>query len=104
MTRFITVLKSHLVVGLLVSGAVSSTLLSPGRAQAQTAGTISLVTALTLSPASPAVNQATTATFTVQNSGGQAITAQAFVAGARDPANGNVDFPGTGAVTLQPGQ
>jgi parallel beta-helix repeat protein len=40
----------------------------------------------------------------VQNTGGQAITAQAFVAAARDPANANVDFPGTGAVTLQPGQ
>src|ERR671936_2680061 len=58
-----------------------------------TPGTISLVTALALSPASPAQNQTTTATFTVQNTGGQAITAQAFVAGARDPGNNNVDFP-----------
>jgi parallel beta-helix repeat protein len=104
MTRFAALLKSQLVFGLLVTGALSSTLLPARRAQAQTAGTISLVTALSLSPASPGVNQSTTATFTVKNTGGSAITAQAFVAGARNPSNGNVDFPGTGAVTLQPGQ
>ena len=65
---------------------------------------LTLVTALALSPASPAVNQSTTATFTVQNSGAQAITVQSFVAGTRDPANANVDFPASAAVTLQPGQ
>src|SRR5205085_5495971 len=69
----------------------------------QTPGTISLVTPLALNPASPGVNAPTNATFTVQNSGGQAVTVQ-FIARARDPNNANVDFPGTASVTLQPGQ
>jgi hypothetical protein len=68
------------------------------------AGQISLVTPLALSPPSPAVNQATTGTFTVKNTGTSAVTVQTFLIGARNPANGNVDFPGSAAVTLQPGQ
>jgi hypothetical protein len=40
----------------------------------------------------------------VQNTGGQAISVQYFLAGARDPSNANVDFPASSAVTLQPGQ
>lgn len=68
------------------------------------AGQISLVTALALSPASPVVGQSTTVTFTVENTGGSAISVQYFLAGARDPSNGNVDFPASAAVTLQPGQ
>src|SRR5947209_4333575 len=104
MTRVTRLLNSHRVVVLLLTGAVSASLLSASTAHAQTPGTISLVTPLALTPASPAVNQSTTATFTVKNSGGQVITVQAFVVGARDPGNANVDFPGTGAVTLQPGQ
>jgi hypothetical protein len=67
-------------------------------------GTLTLTAADTVSPASPFVNQSTTATFTVQNTGTGAITVQSFVAAGRDPSNANVDFPATGAVTLQPGQ
>jgi hypothetical protein len=69
-----------------------------------TPGKISLITSLSLSPTSPGVNAPTTAKFTLQNTGGQAITAQTLVVGARDPANVNVDFPATAPVTLQPGQ
>ena len=67
-------------------------------------GKITLVTALALSPTSPVVNQSTTATFMVQNTGGSAISVPYFLVGARDPANGNVDFPASASVTLQPGQ
>src|SRR5438477_286823 len=98
MARVTRLLNSYLVVLLLPS------LLSASSAHAQTPGNISIVTPLALDPASPGVNASTNATFTVQNTGGQAITAQAFLVGARDPSNANVDFPGTGAVTLQPGQ
>src|SRR5258706_14181846 len=44
------------------------------------------------------------AACSLESSGGSELSAPALVAGARDPANGNVDFPGAGAVTLQPGQ
>src|SRR5205814_2012805 len=98
MTRVTRLLNSYLVVVMLLS------LLSASRAHAQTPGPISLVTPLALNPASPGVNVSTQATFTVKNTGGQAITVQAFLVGARDPNNANVDFPGTGQVTLQPGQ
>lgn len=67
-------------------------------------GKITLVTALALSPTSPVVNQSTTATFTVQNTGGSAISVPYFLVGARDPSNANVDFPASASVTLQPGQ
>jgi len=67
-------------------------------------GVLTLTSALAWSPASPFTNQSTTATFTVQNTGTAAITVQSFVAAGRDPSNANVDFPATGAVTLQPGQ
>jgi hypothetical protein len=67
-------------------------------------GVLTLTVALALSPASPVVNQSTTTTFTVQNTGGAAITVQSFVASARDSANTNFDFPATAPVTLQPGQ
>ena len=65
---------------------------------------LTLVTPLALAPASPAVNQSTTATFTVQNTGSQAVSVQYFLTGARDPNNNNVDFPASTPVTLQPGQ
>jgi hypothetical protein len=65
---------------------------------------LSLVSSLTLSPASPGVNQSTTATFTVQNTGSQAVSVQYFLTGARDSSNNNVDFPASTPVTLQPGQ
>ena len=67
-------------------------------------GVFTVTTAMALSPASPAINQSDTATFTVTNTGGQAITAQNFLVGARTPSNANVDFPASAAVTLQPGQ
>jgi Bacterial Ig domain len=67
-------------------------------------GQLTLTAAEVLSPASPAVNQSTTATFTVQNTGTAAMTVQSFVAAGRDPSNANVDFPATAPVTLQPGQ
>src|SRR5947209_7547454 len=104
MTRVTRLLNSHRVVVLLLTGAVSASLLSASTAHAQTPGTISLVTPLALNPASPAVNQTTTATFTVQNSGGRAITRQKFRDADRESANSNVEFTGTAPVTLQPGQ
>ena len=67
-------------------------------------GKITLTTPLSLSPASPAVNQVTKATFTVQNTGGQPVSVPYFLVGARNPFNSNVDFPTSSAVTLQPGQ
>jgi hypothetical protein len=72
--------------------------------QPPTPGRITVVTPLSLSPASPYVNQATTATFDVENTGGQPIGVQYFVAGIRDPANTNVDAPSSDPMTLQPGQ
>src|SRR5579864_2561241 len=72
--------------------------------QANSPGQFTVTTALAFSPASPAVNQSDTATFTVTNTGGSAITAQYFLVGARDPSNANVDFPASASVTLQPGQ
>jgi hypothetical protein len=69
-----------------------------------TPGVFTVSTPMALSPASPAVNQSDTATFTVTNTGGSPITAQNFLVGARDPSNANVDFPASAAVTLQPGQ
>lgn len=65
---------------------------------------LSVVSALTLTPPSPAVNQSTQATFSVQNTGGQPISVQYFFVAARNPSNANVDFPVSSAVTLQPGQ
>jgi hypothetical protein len=65
---------------------------------------LTVTTPLAFSPASPAINQSTTATYTVQNTGSQAITVQYFHVGARDPSNANVDFPASVPVTLQPGQ
>ena len=67
-------------------------------------GQLSLVSALILSPASPAANQAATATFTVQNKSQQPASVSYFFVGARDPLNGNVDFPASSSVTLQPRQ
>jgi hypothetical protein len=69
-----------------------------------TPGIFTVSTPMALSPASPAVNQSDTATFTVTNTGGSPITAQNFLVGGRDPSNANVDFPASAAVTLQPGQ
>jgi hypothetical protein len=69
-----------------------------------TSAQLTLTSALALSPASPLVNQTTTATFTVKNTGTAAITVQSFVAAARDSSNANVDFPASAAVTLQAGQ
>src|SRR5438067_11340628 len=83
MTRVTRLLNSYLVVVMLLS------LLSASRAHAQTPGPISLVTPLALNPASPGVDLATQATFTVKNTGGQAITVQSFLVGARDPKNGS---------------
>jgi serine/threonine-protein kinase len=65
---------------------------------------LSLTAGLALSPGSPAVNQSTTATFTVANLGGSAVGVQYFLVGARNPSNGNVYFPTSPSITLQPGQ
>ncbi|HEX3154020.1 MAG TPA: alkaline phosphatase family protein [Candidatus Angelobacter sp.] len=81
------------------SGAVSVTVSNPTGT-----GQLTLTTPLALSPSSPTINQSTTATFTVQNTGTGPFSVQYFLAGARDPSNGNVDFPASAAVTLQPGQ
>jgi hypothetical protein len=50
------------------------------------------------------VNQAATGTFTVKNTGSTSVSVQSFLIGARNPANGNVDFPESVPVTLAPGQ
>jgi F5/8 type C domain-containing protein len=50
------------------------------------------------------VNEATRASFTVQNTGGQAVSVNYFLAGARTPTNDNVDFPTSPPVTLQPSE
>src|SRR5438874_1998128 len=67
-------------------------------------GQLTVTSGMVLSPASPAVNQTTTAAFTVQNTGTGPFSVQYFLVGARDPANANVDFPASAPVTLQPGQ
>src|SRR5207249_2230265 len=67
-------------------------------------GRLSLVSPLISYPSSQVIEQPVTATFTVQNTGGQTISVQYFFAGARDASNGRVDFPVSAAVTLQPGQ
>jgi hypothetical protein len=69
-----------------------------------TPGQLTVVSALTITPGSPAVDQAAAATFIVQNTGGQPISMQYLFVAARDPSNTNVDFPATPAIALQPGQ
>ena len=65
---------------------------------------LSVTSALALTPASPAVAESVTAAFTVRNTGSQAVDVMYFLAGARNAANANVDFPASPAMTLQPGQ
>jgi Polysaccharide lyase len=67
-------------------------------------GHLELVSGLSVSPASPIANQPTTASFVVTNDGGAPISVGYFLAGNRDQANSNRDFPASPAVTLQPGQ
>jgi Bacterial Ig domain/Domain of unknown function (DUF4091) len=65
---------------------------------------LTLATAVSVAPAAPFVGQNVTATFVVQNTGGQPISAPYFLAAARSPSNVRVDFEASPAVTLQPGQ
>lgn len=67
-------------------------------------GKLTLVRGLGLSPTSPMVNQTVTASYTVQNTGGQALTIPYLLVGARDPSGANVDFCCVAAISLQPGQ
>ncbi len=67
-------------------------------------GRLTLVTALSLTPPSPVVNQTTVAEYVVENTGGQLVTVQYFLAGSRNPSGGNVDFPPSPPVTVQAGQ
>jgi hypothetical protein len=46
----------------------------------------------------------TTATFSVVNDGGSSGTIPYFLVGARTSSGGNVDFPASAPITLQPGQ
>jgi hypothetical protein len=80
------------------SAAVSVTVSNTG------GGQLTVTSAMALTPASPAINQSTTATFTVKNTGTGPFSVQYFLIGARDPSNANVDFPASAAVTLQAGQ
>lgn len=69
-----------------------------------TPGHLSLSSAIVLTPSTPSVNEATVARFAATNDGGQPITVQYFLAGARDANGANVDFPTTGPMTIQPGE
>ncbi|MFG1606426.1 heparin lyase I family protein [Actinoplanes sp. NPDC049265] len=66
------------------------------------AADLRVTTALQVTPGS--AGAATTARFTVTNNGGGPATIPYFLAGARNAAGGNVDFPASAPVTLQPGQ
>jgi hypothetical protein len=68
------------------------------------AGHLALTGGLSISPANPTAGQPTTASFVVTNDGGSPVSVPYFLAGARDQANANRDFPASPAVTLQPGQ
>ena len=67
-------------------------------------GHLKLVSGLTVSPQPPTATQPTTATFAVTNDGGSPISVAYFLAGNRDRADANRDFPATAPVTLQPGE
>jgi hypothetical protein len=71
---------------------------------APTAAQVVLTTPVALSPASPAVGQSTTATFTVQNSSSNEVEIPFLVVSVRTAANAASDFPVSHAITLQPGQ
>ena len=68
------------------------------------AGHLSLTGPLAVSPPTPTADQPTTISFAVTNDGGASISVPLFLAGVRDAANANRDFPASPAVTLQPGQ
>ena len=76
---------------------------SPSASDVQSS--LSLVNGLSIAatPASITVGQQVTASFTVQNTGSQAVTVPYFLVGARDAAGANRDFPASPSVTLQPG-
>ena len=97
----VTVYHSNLILGRSFGDVTGGTQPPP---QPTPTPQLTVTSALGFSPASPAINQSDTAAFTVQNTGGSAFSAQYFLVGARDPSNGNVDFPASTAVTLQPGQ
>lgn len=65
---------------------------------------LSLVAALTISPANPVVGQPVTASYLVKNTGGEPLTVPLLFVGARDPNGANVDFGYVPDVLLQPGQ
>jgi hypothetical protein len=67
-------------------------------------GKLSLMGRLTFSPVTPTSGQKVEASYTVVNTGGQAMSVPWLLVGARDPGNANVDFPGVPNVVLQPGQ
>lgn len=62
-------------------------------------GHLSLSTPLAVSTSQPV-----TASFTVVNDGRSPVTVPYFLAGNRNAANANVDFPASAQVTLAPGQ
>src|ERR1700736_6034418 len=68
------------------------------------ASQLSLVAALTVSPATPIAGQPIMVSYTVENTGGQPLTVPLLFVGARDPNNANVDFGYVPNVLLQPGQ
>jgi hypothetical protein len=67
-------------------------------------GELAVISPLALFPASPLVNESVTATFTIENVGGQPVNVTYFLAGGRDQNSGHVDFPVSPQMILQPGQ
>jgi hypothetical protein len=67
-------------------------------------GGLTRVGLLSVTPTEARAGSPVTARFTVTNDGGNPITIKYLLIGARDSMGGNVDFPSTEPLTLQPGQ
>jgi hypothetical protein len=67
-------------------------------------GALTRVGLLSVTPIEARAGSLVTARFTVTNDGGNPITIKYLLIGVRDSKGGNVDFPSTEPLTLQPGQ
>ncbi|HEX2913194.1 MAG TPA: hypothetical protein VH186_20495 [Chloroflexia bacterium] len=68
-----------------------------------TPGKPALIVALKINPSQALVNSSVTASFTIQNVGGQALTLTNLVTTVQDSAGGSHNFPAVTNITLQPG-